>query len=208
MEYLDEFLLIVIAHFFAVASPGPDFAVVLKQSVQQGRGNALWTSAGVGAAILLHVAYCVLGVALILTQSPSLFMALKYVAGAYLAYLGVQALRAAKPPTNNQDNVEIKTVVEEPLWLAFRRGFFTNALNPKATLYFMSLFTLVISPTTPTSIQVGYGVYMALATWAWFSMLSMILSRNNVRVFFQQRGYWFDRGIGVILIALAVRVVI
>ena len=208
MEYLDEFLLIVIAHFFAVASPGPDFAVVLKQSVQQGRGNALWTSAGVGAAILLHVAYCVLGVALILTQSPSLFMALKYVAGAYLAYLGVQALRAAKPPTNNQDNVEIKTVVEEPVWLAFRRGFFTNALNPKATLFFMSLFTLVISPTTPTSIQVGYGVYMALATWAWFSMLSMILSRNNVRVFFQQRGYWFDRGIGVILIALAVRVVI
>ncbi|MBA6407980.1 MULTISPECIES: LysE family transporter [unclassified Pseudoalteromonas] len=208
MEYLDEFLLIVIAHFFAVASPGPDFAVVLKQSVQQGRGNALWTSAGVGAAILLHVAYCVLGVALILTQSPSLFMALKYVAGAYLAYLGVQALRAAKPPTSNQDNVEIKTVVEEPLWLAFRRGFFTNALNPKATLFFMSLFTLVISPTTPTSIQVGYGVYMALATWAWFSMLSMILSRNNVRGFFQQRGYWFDRGIGVILIALAVRVVI
>ena len=208
MEYLDEFLLIVIAHFFAVASPGPDFAVVLKQSVQQGRGNALWTSAGVGAAILLHVAYCVLGVALILTQSPSLFMALKYVAGAYLAYLGVQALRAAKPPTSNQDNVEIKTVVEEPVWLAFRRGFFTNALNPKATLFFMSLFTLVISPTTPTSIQVGYGVYMALATWAWFSMLSMILSRNNVRGFFQQRGYWFDRGIGIILIALAVRVVI
>ncbi|MBH0067570.1 LysE family translocator [Pseudoalteromonas sp. NZS100] len=212
MEYLDEFLLIVIAHFFAVASPGPDFAVVLKQSVQQGRRNALWTSAGVGAAILLHVAYCVLGVALILTQSPSLFMALKYLAGAYLAYLGVQALRTAKPPASNEGeavkDVENKTVQEEPVWVAFRRGFFTNALNPKATLFFMSLFTLVISPTTPTSIQVGYGVYMALATWAWFSMLSMMLSRDNVRGFFQQRGYWFDRGIGIILIALAVRVVI
>nr|WP_223231681.1 LysE family transporter [Pseudoalteromonas distincta] len=204
--------MIVIAHFFAVASPGPDFAVVLKQSVQQGRRNALWTSAGVGAAILLHVAYCVLGVALILTQSPSLFMALKYLAGAYLAYLGVQALRSAKPPASNEGeavkDVENKTVQEEPVWVAFRRGFFTNALNPKATLFFMSLFTLVISPTTPTSIQVGYGVYMALATWAWFSMLSMMLSRDNVRGFFQQRGYWFDRGIGIILIALAVRVVI
>jgi len=44
--------------------------------------------------------------------------------------------------------------------------------------------------------------------WGVFSMLSIILSRNNVRGFFQQRGYWFDRGIGVILIALAVRVVI
>ena len=103
MAYIDEFLLIAIAHFFAVASPGPDFAVVLKQSVQYGRHNALWTSAGVGAAILLHIAYCVLGVALVLTQSPSLFMALKYIAGAYLAYLGVQALRAAKPSNTSSE---------------------------------------------------------------------------------------------------------
>ncbi|MBQ4798549.1 LysE family transporter [Pseudoalteromonas sp. MMG006] len=208
MNYLDEFLLIAIAHFFAVASPGPDFAVVLKQSVQQGRRNALWTSAGVGAAILLHVGYCVLGVALILTQSPNLFMALKYLAGAYLAYLGVQALRAAKPPENTSDTIENKTVLEESVWLAFRRGFLTNALNPKATLFFMSLFTLVISVTTPTSVQIAYGVYMALATWVWFSMLSLVLSKPGVRGFFQKSGYWFDRGIGVILIALAIRVVI
>ena len=106
MNYIDEFLLIAVAHFFAVASPGPDFAVVLKQSVQHGRRNALWTSAGVGVAILLHIAYCVLGVALVLTQSPVLFMALKYIAGAYLAYLGVQALRAAKP-TNTLSLIHI-----------------------------------------------------------------------------------------------------
>ncbi len=208
MNYLDEFLLIAIAHFFAVASPGPDFAVVLKQSVQQGRRNALWTSAGVGVAILLHVGYCVLGVALILTQSPNLFIALKYLAGAYLAYLGVQALRAVKPPENTSDAIENKTVLEESVWLAFRRGFLTNALNPKATLFFMSLFTLVISVTTPTSVQIAYGVYMALATWVWFSMLSLVLSKPGVRGFFQKSGYWFDRGIGVILIALAIRVVI
>ncbi|MDP2486699.1 LysE family translocator [Pseudoalteromonas marina] len=208
MDYLDEFLLIVIAHFFAVASPGPDFAVVLKQSVQQGRRNALWTSAGVGGAILLHIAYCVMGVALILSQSPSLFMALKYVAGAYLAYLGIQALRAAKPGASSTNDIDNQTAPEESIWVAFRRGFFTNALNPKATLFFMSLFTLVISQTTPVSVQIGYGIYMALATWAWFSALSLVLSKAYVRDFFQQRGYWFDRGIGVILIALAVRVVI
>ena len=208
MNYLDEFLLIAVAHFFAVASPGPDFAVVLKQSVQQGRRNALWTSAGVGAAILLHVAYCVLGVALILTQSPKVFMGLKYLAGAYLAYLGVQALRAAKPGANLNDNIANKTVPAEPVWFAFRRGFLTNALNPKATLFFMSLFALVISPTTPTIVQVSYGVYMALATWAWFSMLSIVLCKTKVRGFFQRSGYWFDRCIGVILIALAIRVVI
>ena len=135
-------------------------------------------------------------------------MALKYIAGAYLAYLGVQALRAAKP-SNTANNEQIKpSLAPESPWRAFRRGFFTNALNPKATLFFMSLFTLVISPTTPVIVQVGYGVYMALATWAWFSILSLLLSKARVRNFFQQSGYWFDRGIGIILIALAVRVVI
>ncbi|WP_350604378.1 LysE family transporter, partial [Pseudoalteromonas sp. SMN1298-MNA-CIBAN-0114] len=83
------------------------------------------------------------------------FMGLKYLAGAYLAYLGVQALRAAKPGVNLNDDIANKMVPAEPVWFAFRRGFLTNALNPKATLFFMSLFTLVISPTTPTIVQVS-----------------------------------------------------
>ncbi|MEH6396231.1 LysE family translocator [Pseudoalteromonas sp.] len=207
MAYLDEFLLIALAHFFAVASPGPDFAIVLKQSIQQGRANALWTSFGVGMAILLHVSYCLLGVAVLLTQSPNVFMALKYLAGAYLAYIGVQALRSAKPATPEQP-VMAGNKVSESSWVAFRRGFLTNALNPKATLFFMSLFTLVISQSTPLIIQAGYGLYMAVATWLWFSFLSLVLSKPQVRGFFQRSGHWFDRGIGVILIALAIRIVV
>lgn len=207
MAYLDEFLLIALAHFFAVASPGPDFAIVLKQSVQQGRRNALWTSFGVGLAILLHVSYCLLGVAVLLTQSPNVFMVLKYLAGAYLAYIGVQALRSARPAPAQQETVFQSQGVESS-WIAFRRGFLTNALNPKATLFFMSLFTLVISQSTPLIVQAGYGLYMALATWAWFSFLSLVLSKPSVRGFFQKSGYWFDRGIGVILIALAIRIVV
>ncbi|NMR26264.1 LysE family transporter [Pseudoalteromonas sp. NEC-BIFX-2020_015] len=207
MAYLDEFLLIALAHFFAVASPGPDFAIVLKQSIQQGRRNALWTSFGVGLAILLHVTYCLLGVAVLLAQSPTIFMALKYLAGAYLAYIGVQALRSAKPATAEQDNL-VPSASTESDWVAFRRGFLTNALNPKATLFFMSLFTLVISQSTPLIVQAGYGLYMALATWVWFSFLSLVLSKQSVRDFFQKSGHWFDRGIGVILIALAIRIVV
>ncbi|TMS64022.1 LysE family transporter, partial [Pseudoalteromonas sp. S1941] len=75
----------------------PDFAIVLKQSVQQGRANALWTSFGVGLGILVHVSYCLLGVALLLSQSETVFTAVKHLAALYLAYLGVQALRYAKP---------------------------------------------------------------------------------------------------------------
>ncbi|MDW7550302.1 LysE family transporter [Pseudoalteromonas sp. McH1-7] len=204
--YLDEFIIIALAHFFAVASPGPDFAIVLKQSVQQGRANALWTSFGVGLGILVHVSYCLLGVALLLSQSETLFTVVKYIAALYLAYLGVQALRYAKPSSEHENMTE--HTVTESNWNALKRGFLVNALNPKATLFFLSLFTLVIEPSTPSSVQLFYGIYMALATWLWFSLLAVILSKKNVRHFFQLAGHWFDRGIGVIMLLLAIRLVV
>nr|WP_247687466.1 LysE family transporter [Pseudoalteromonas luteoviolacea] len=194
------------AHFFAVASPGPDFAIVLKQSVQQGRRNALYTSAGVGLGIFVHVSYCLLGVAILLANSPELFDLFKYIAGAYLAYMGVQALRAKKN-TEPEQAIGASSNTESD-FKALRRGFLVNALNPKATLFFLSLFTLMIDPETPQSIQIFYGLYMALATWVWFSLLSVVLSRPKVRRFFHRAGHWFDRGIGVVLLLLAMRVVI
>lgn len=205
MNYLDEFLLIVISHFFAVASPGPDFALVLKQSIQKGRKNALVTSAGIATGILVHVSYCVLGVAIVISQSPTLFAVLKYLAAAYLAYIGVMALRA-KPATQQAEQL-LEHTQPESMVKAFSRGFLVNALNPKATLFFLSLFTLVISVETPLLIQAGYGLYMAIATLIWFSFLSVVLSKVQVRGFFLRAGHWFDRGIGVVLIGLAVRVV-
>lgn len=206
MNYLDEFLLIAVSHFFAVASPGPDFAIVLKQSVQCGRKHAFATSAGIASGILLHVAYCLLGVAIIIASSETLFNVFKYMAAAYLAYIGVQALRS-KPSTDNNDALQTALLCGT-YRQAFTKGFLVNALNPKATLFFLSLFTLVISATTPTWIQGMYGVYMALATWLWFSVLSVILSRQPVRDFFKRQGYWFDRAIGLVLILLALTVVI
>lgn len=206
LEYLDEFLIIAVAHFLAVASPGPDFAIVLKQSVQQGRRNALFTSAGVGLGIFVHVSYCLLGVALVLSKSPELFNLFKYIAGAYLAYMGVQALRAKKN-TDPEQSIQVASIAESD-FKALRRGFLVNALNPKATLFFLSLFTLMIDPDTPQAVQIFYGLYMAMATWIWFSFLSVVLSKPQVRRFFHRAGHWFDRGIGVVLLLLAVRVVL
>jgi len=206
MAYLDEFILIALAHFFAVASPGPDFAIILKQSISYGRRNALFASAGVGLGILVHVTYCLLGVALIIAQSETLFNWLKYLAAAYLAYMAFQALQA-KPASGEVQKMSAN-LSDEPVSRSFSKGFLTNALNPKATLFFLSLFTLVIDPNTPSLVQAGYGVYMALATWVWFSFLSLILSRTQVRHFFLKSGHWFDRGIGIVLLILAVRVVL
>ena len=205
MAYLDEFILIALAHFFAVASPGPDFAIILKQSISYGRRNALFASVGVGLGILVHVPYCLLGVALVISQSETLFNWLKYLAAAYLAFMAFQALQSTANKSLDEQSAQV--LKAESVRRSFVKGFLTNALNPKATLFFLSLFTLVINPTTPTAVQISYGVYMAIATWIWFSGLSLVLSKHAVRHFFLRSGHWFDRAIGVVLLVLAIRVV-
>lgn len=198
-----EFLTIAIAHLLAVASPGPDFAIVTRQSVTAGTRIGLWTSFGVGAGILVHVSYCILGVALLLSQSPALFSAMKLVAAAYLFYLGVQSIRESLRAVST-NGAEISVMVEPRQ--AFWSGFLTNGLNPKATLFFLALFTVVIDPETPLGMQVFYGLYLAVATFLWFAMLSSILGRQGVRQFMLRAGVWFERGMGILLIGLAVQI--
>ncbi len=128
-------------------------------------------------------------------------------AAAYLAHIGWQAIRSGAP-TNKASEVVTELVTETPSLLkAFSSGFVTNGLNPKATLFFLSLFAVIISPVTPLSYKVIYGVYMACATAAWFAFLSVILTREKVRAFLLRKGYWFDRLMGAVLLALAMHLI-
>lgn len=204
--YWSEFGAIALAHLFAVASPGPDFAVVLRQCVTAGTRAGVWTALGVGAGILLHVGYCILGVAILLTSSPRLFSAMKFIAALYLAWLGVQSIRASLRPPTAPVTPASDTAVR-PL-RAIGLGFLTNGLNPKATLFFLALFAVVIDPLTPLGVQVFYGAYLALATFAWFAMLSTLLGRARVRQFLLRSGVWFERGMGIVLLVLAAQIAV
>ncbi len=77
-----EFSQVALAHLLAVASPGPDFALVLRQSLTHGRRTALWTSLGIGTAILLHVTYSLLGLGLLIRSSALWFGVVKYAGAA------------------------------------------------------------------------------------------------------------------------------
>ncbi|WP_022961219.1 LysE family transporter [Halopseudomonas pelagia] len=202
--YLNEFLLVALVHLLAVMSPGPDFAVVIRNSVGAGRQAGLTTALGVGCGILVHVAYSLLGIGLIVSQSTWLFNLLKLAAAGYLFYLGVKALRSRPQPLNS-DVPAASTLSSRK---AFANGFITNGLNPKATLFFLSLFTLIISPLTPMGIQAFYGLYLALATAAWFCLVALLFSHARVRQGFGKLGHWFDRLMGTVLIGLGLHLVL
>lgn len=198
-----EFMSVALVHLLAVASPGPDFAVVVRESVAQGRRAGSWTALGVGCGIFVHVAYSLLGIGLIVSQSIVLFNLFKWLAAAYLVYLDWRALRARPMSLEAIDGANAP--VARSAWRAFVIGFVTNGLNPKATLFFLSLFTVVISPDTPLLVQAGYGLYLAGATALWFLLVAWLFSRGRVRAGFARMGHWFDRLTGAVLIGLGAR---
>lgn len=201
-QYLSQFATIAFFHLLAVASPGPDFAVVVKQSVSHGRVTALWTSFGVGTGIFLHVLYSLLGIGVVVSQSLVAFTVMKYMGAAYLVYIGCKALRA-RPASPHYYSAGRKATPSAGR--AYWTGFLTNGLNPKATLFFLSLFTVVIAPETPLAIQFGYGAYMACATALWFSGISLLFGHGRVRSLFGRVGHWFDRVMGGALVVLGLK---
>ncbi len=201
--YLSEFITIALVHLLALASPGPDFAVIVRQSLVYGKNTALWSSIGVGCGILIHVFYSLLGIGLIVSQSIVAFSIMKFLGALYLVYIGIKALRAK--PVGGGLLVERDSQPAPGRLRAIWVGFLTNGLNPKATLFFLSLFTVVIKPETPRMIQAFYGLYMAFATALWFSGVSLFFSHPRIRDTFQKLGHWLERLTGIVLIGLGLK---
>lgn len=205
--YWAQFIKVAVAHLLAVASPGPDFAMVVRQSIAHGRRAAVWTSIGIGSAILLHVTYSLLGLGILLKSSQTAFAAAKFACAGYLAWIGIKALSSrprrelSAAPAGAE--AELSRPAEPAPREAWTTGFLTNALNPKATLFFVAVFATVIDPATPKVIQAAYGAWMSVATIAWFSLVSVFFTREEMRRAFLRGGHWIDRAMGAVLVGLA-----
>ena len=182
----------------AVISPGADFAMVTRNSLMLSRRAGVLTAVGIALGVLVHVAYSIAGIGLLIAQSIVLFNALKLVGAAYLVYLGITMLRAQ--PVDPRQSTEPVAAISDRT--ALRIGFFTNALNPKTTLFVLSLFTQVIHPKTPLVVQLGYGAFISLAHLIWFSLVACAFSSEAARCFVVGSRHLVERAIGGILVTL------
>jgi len=203
--FLAQFLAVATIHFLAVASPGPDFLIVSKNSVTHGRRIGIATALGVALGIGVHVTYCLLGIAIVISKSIVLFNTFKYIGAAYLIWIGYKGLRSR---AKKEGEIEISTKAEKPItiWSAIWTGFLVNVLNPKATLFFLALFTQVIDPNTPKWVELMFGIEMITATFLWFTFVSVVFSNSVMKSKLTKFGHWLDRVAGAMLVALGIKV--
>ena len=203
MEYLALIGTVTIIHLLAVISPGPDFIIACRNSLSYSRKTGIWTAVGFGFGIAVHVFYSLAGLALVISKSILLFNAIKFLGAGYLIYIGLKSIlsKSSKIELGEHDKKEDITH-----FAAIRIGFLTNVLNPKATLFFLSLFTLVISPTTPFSIMAVMSAIMVINTMLWFSLVAVFLTQKRIRSIFERFQGIFNKTLGGLLIALGVKI--
>lgn len=190
---MNEWIAVITITLLAVVSPGPDFAMVTRNSLMLSRRAGVLTALGIGLGVLVHLGYTLVGVGLLVQQSRWLFGAVKLAGAAYLVWLGLKMLRARPGPA-----VGAAAAMSDRA--ALRTGFLTNALNPKTTVFIVSLFLQVVHPETPLAVQIGYGAFISLAHVAWFTLVAGFFSRGAVRQRLLDVRHWIDRVFGGVLV--------
>lgn len=199
------FATVALAHALAVASPGPDFAMVVRQSLAFGRSAGLWTAAGIGSGIVFHVAYGLFGLNWLTARFPQSLTVIGVVGALFLIIIGLGAIRA-QPKT---DGGETLPPAQAGDWKKhFGIGVLTNLLNPKAILFFVALFTAVVAGRASGAVQLALGLWIPLATFGWFAFVAVLLGSTAARLRLRRAAHWIDRGMGLVLVALGTGILI
>ena len=196
---MNEWFTVITITILAVLSPGPDFAMVTRNSLVMSRRTGVLTAFGISLGVWVHVAYTLMGVGLLMRQSLVLFGIVKLLGALYLMYVGIQMLRS-------RPDAQLKEKPIQPLsdWGAVRMGFLTNALNPKTTLFVVSVFSQVVQPGAPWWVLVSYGLFISVAHGAWFTAVACVLATPAIRHRVLQKAQWLNRGIGAVLMAMGI----
>lgn len=198
---LDQILVVVGITVLVMISPGPDMVIVMRNTMVGGRVAGLTTSSGVLAGNLVHITYCAVGIGWLISQSILAFTILRYAGAAYLLYLGFMSLRSAGKTV---DLRAAPAAVSGRTW--FAQGFVNNILNPKGTLFYLGVFTMVITPETSVSVTVLLVAIMMAVSASFWVFFVYTLDFHAVRKALERSQRAVNRVFGGLLIFLGVRV--
>ncbi len=197
------FLTIAVLHLFAVASPGPDFILVSRQCLRYGRRIAILTSLGIAIGILFHVALSLTGLSILLQNQPDLFWYIKLLASLYIGYLGIVSLVSK----SSNKFVEDATGQVGNQLRSVTTGLLTNVLNPKALIFFITVFAVAINKETGIFVKSLLGIYMSVATFIWFTLVSILLTNKKAIERFKKAIPLLEKVTGFFLLLIAIQII-
>jgi len=164
---MENHYLFVLMCIFVIILPGPDTAIVTKNTITAGKAGGLKTVFGICCALLIHTSAAVLGLSALIVKSAFLFSIFKYVGAIYLIYLGVKTLCSLKKK-EAAASVEINSISTSVSSTCYKQGFLTNLLNPKVAILFLTFFPQFVESKSNTILPfLTMGMIYILLTIIW-----------------------------------------
>lgn len=183
-------------------SPGPSLALVLRHTVQGGRGSGIAAALAHALSVGLYALLTVLGLGALLLGQPWLFQTVSVLGAGYLLWMGFQALQA-QPAT-----IDPGALQPDFKRQALRDGFLVGLGNPKLILFFLALFSQFVTP------ELGWRGHLLIILTAmlidagWYMVVAVVFSHARFLPWLERHGHWFSRLAGVFLVALALRLIV
>ncbi len=199
MDFTSTLLSILSIHLMASISPGPDFVVVSQRALFQGRKAGMICGLGVCVGLVFHITYSVIGLTTAMSNSALLTQAIGFLGGCYLIFLGYSSIKASFLQGTEISHNKKNYISEKS---AFLSGFTVNIFNPKAAVYFISLFSMV----TVSSMEVGKILLIALliilVQMAWYLIFVFIITIPAFKVKFDSKIHFIERLLGILMLMM------
>jgi threonine/homoserine/homoserine lactone efflux protein len=191
-----EFLLIAAAHFLALLSPGPDFFLIMQASLRLPRRYGVAICAGIALANAVYLVVAVSGLEVV-REMGWLMVVLKYLGAVYLVFLGVVLLGAPVRDLREEKTSDI--LGAHHLGKQFSVGFLSAILNPKNAIFYLSLFTVMVSADTGLATRCLYAVWMTLVVFIWDAVVVMTIGNRRIRDRLGRSIFWIEKISGIML---------
>lgn len=190
------FLTVALVHLIALMSPGPDFFFVSQTAASRSRRGAMMGVVGISLGIVVWAGVALMGLHLILQKMAWLHQVIMVGGGIYLCWMGWQLLRSARAQ-QAQPAAEAQVALPKA-GRSFIRGFLTNLSNPKAVIYFGSVFSLFVGDSVGAGARWGLFLLIVAETFVWFSLVAMVFALPAMRRGYQRLAKWIDGVAGVL----------
>lgn len=187
----------------ALLIPGPDFLAVSHASVARSRRDAVFVGLGVAAAMAVWATTSLVGLTVLLLKCQPLFQAVRLAGAAYLAWLAFQLLRSAVRRTAHGGPAVGTGAKPRRAGAAFRAGFLCNIGNPKAAVFFSSVFAALLPPHVDWEFRTAIGIAIPAIGAAWYTVVACLFSAKRIAAGYARARRVVDAVTGTIFAALA-----